>query len=187
MISDISTILCIITSILLAISESLPMLNYNANGILHFFILFFQNLNKNLSENEPLLPISETNENVKNNETNDNETKDNQTNDNEVNKNNNFDELFSNIIQIQSNIYDISTKIQSSLDNGFNDFNTARQIKILNSELYELNFISNYIKSNYMTKSLSLQYLSKNNKQLLISEGYIVDYDSIKNTYTIKW
>lgn len=63
----------------------------------------------------------------------------------------------------------------------------SRQIKLQQSSMYELNYIINFIKSNYPTKSYSVKFLSKNNKQLLISEGYTVDYDSIKDIHIIKW
>lgn len=54
-------------------------------------------------------------------------------------------------------------------------------------EVYELNFIINYIKNSYPKKGLLTKNLSESNQQLLLSKGYIINYDSIENQYSIKW
>ena len=64
---------------------------------------------------------------------------------------------------------------------------TLRQVRLQSSEIYELNYITSFIKTNYYKKSITVPFLKTSNKELLISHGYIVDYDSTKENYTIKW
>jgi hypothetical protein len=87
-----------------------------------------------------------------------------------------IDNLNSNLHSISSNLYSCVSDIQ-----------TSRQLKLQPIELYELNYIINYIKVNYPKKTFQTKYLSKSNKQLLISQGYIVDYDSHTDVHVIKW
>ena len=66
--------------------------------------------------------------------------------------------------------------------------NIQQQGPILHpKEVYELNFIINYIKNSYPKKGLLTKNLSESNQQLLLSKGYIINYDSIENQYSIKW
>lgn len=68
-----------------------------------------------------------------------------------------------------------------------NLFQESRQLKLQTSELYELNYIISYIKLNYPKKCYKTNFLSKANKQLFISQGYVIDYDSEHSIYSIKW
>jgi hypothetical protein len=77
--------------------------------------------------------------------------------------------------------------ISHTLNNYIHEAQNARQLKLQPIELYELNYIINYIKVNYQKKMFQTRFLSKSNKQLLISQGYVVDYDSQNDTHTIKW
>jgi hypothetical protein len=77
--------------------------------------------------------------------------------------------------------------ISYTLNSYINEAQNSRQLKLQSIELYELNYIINYIKVNYPKKMFQTKFLSKINKQLLISQGYIIDYDSQCDTYTIKW
>lgn len=164
---DISTIISVITGILLTISELLPFFkNLDGNGILHLLA----NISKTSEtlENQPLL---QTLENLSDN------------NDNNNNDNNN------NLIEIKLNtindtLYCMTSKIQDSLNNVVDN---SRTLKLQQSELYELNYIINYIKANYPKRFYITKCLSKINKQILISQGYIVDYDVQHDTYVIKW
>jgi vacuolar-type H+-ATPase subunit I/STV1 len=77
--------------------------------------------------------------------------------------------------------------ISYTLNGYINEAQNSRQLKLQSIELYELNYIINYIKVNYPKKMFQTRFLSKTNKQLLISQGYVVDYDSQNDTNTIKW
>jgi hypothetical protein len=52
---------------------------------------------------------------------------------------------------------------------------------------YELYYITNYIKLNYPKKSFTIKTLFESNKQLFLSKGYTINYDSDKEIFTIKW
>lgn len=77
--------------------------------------------------------------------------------------------------------------ISYALNNYMNEAQNSRQLKLQSVELYELNYIINYIKVNYPKKMFQTRFLSKTNKQLLVSQGYVIDYDSQNDTHTIKW
>lgn len=87
------------------------------------------------------------------------------------------------IDNLNSNLHSISSNLHSCMS----DIQNSRQLKLQPIELYELNYIINYIKVNYPKKTFQTKYLSKSNKQLLISQGYIVDYDSHTDVHVIKW
>ncbi len=55
------------------------------------------------------------------------------------------------------------------------------------SKDYELNYISTYIKHNYPKRLFQIQGLSEYSKGILENFGYTIDYDSIYDTYTVKW
>lgn len=153
--SDITTIISVVTGILLTISETLPFFkDLNANGIIHLLATIGKNKESveyvESIEREPLLKDSI-------------EVK--------------LETINDTLSTITNRIYD---SLNSVIDN-------SRVLKLHPSELYELNYIINYIKANYPRKHYSTKCLSKTNKQLLISQGYITDYDSLTDTHMIKW
>ena len=173
---DISEIISIIAGVLLAISESLPFIKtIESQGILHFLISLGTKLLANEPELEPLLQNLEdgfVNEST-----------------NIVNKNEMLD-IVANINNISIKIDGINGNLSNVTDiikNISQDFNNARQLKLQTSELYQLNYIIQYIKSNYIKRQLEFKNLSVNNKQLLVSEGYIINYDSVKDLTVINW
>lgn len=184
---DISTIISVITGILLAISESLPFIkSLESQGIIHFLVNIGQKLLANQSELQPLL--DELREptptpNTENVIVNIHELIDN------INSNfdNRMNVLNTGINNISSNINNVSTNVNQILKDISNDFKTARQLKLQTSELYQLNYIINYIKQNYIKRQLKFKNLCKNNKELLLSEGYIINYDSQDDTSVIGW
>lgn len=170
---NIQVIISIVTGILLTISEVLPFFkNLNSNGIIHLLMNISQNKTTLLHEIEPLLNISPENPG---NEENHN---------NKDNRNNENNEIKTNLRDINDTLSYMTNKIYDNLNNVIDN---SRTLKLQPSELYELNYIINYIKSNYPKKSYITKYLGKTNKQLLISQGYIIDYDMQHDTYIIKW
>ena len=161
-------ILSIIGGCIFITSEILPFIkNIKANGLLELLINTGQQfLNKNKlpeNETEPLL---------------------NSNSNSELNINIPYsDELKTILNTLNNNI----TNMSCNLNTYINDFQNSRQLKLQSIDLYELNYIINYIKVNYPKKSFQTRFLSKINKQLLISQGYIVDYDSQNDTHIIKW
>lgn len=173
---DISEIISIIAGVLLAISESLPFIKtIESQGILHFLISLGTKLLANEPELEPLLQNLE--DGLVNESTN------------IVNKNEMLD-IVADINNISIKIDGINGNLSNVTDiikNISQDFNNARQLKLQTSELYQLNYIIQYIKSNYIKRQLEFKNLSVNNKQLLVSEGYIINYDSVKDLTVINW
>ena len=84
---------------------------------------------------------------------------------------------------LNSNINNITNTLNYYITESQN----ARQLKLQPMEFYELNYIINFIKVNYHKKMYQTKFLTKGNKQLLISQGYIIDYDSQNDIHTIKW
>ena len=158
----ISTIISVVTGLLLAISEIMPFIKtVESQGIIHFLSSISSKFLKNspdISEIQSLLQISIP-ENEQNNVSNVSTEK-----------------LYHEINIIGNIIKDIS-----------GDFNNARQLKLQTSELYQLNYIINYIKQNYIKRQLPFKNLSKSNKELLISEGYIISYDFKEDITLIGW
>lgn len=209
---DISTIVSVIAGILLTISESLPFIkSLKAQGVIHFLVNIGNTLLASNTELQPLLDELEAGQagqestqlNLKQNHEQDSDLLQN----GEIHKiiidniNSNFDSKMNilsntinsvagNINSVASNINTVSTDvnyISQILKDISNDFNTARQLKLQTSELYQLNYIINYIKQNYTKRQLKFKNLSKNNKELLSSEGYIINYDSLDDTSVIGW
>lgn len=197
---SISTITSVVSGILLVISESLPFIkSLESQGIIHFLINIGQKVIANEPELQPL--IDELLD----------ETQVNQQSSKKIPLNT------SNSENISINVHELIDNINSSIDNKINvlnsgintmsdnihsvacnlnyinqilkefDFKTSRQLKLQTSELYQLNYIINYIKQNYIKRQLKFKNLSKNNKDLLSSEGYIVNYDSQDDTTVIGW
>jgi hypothetical protein len=166
----------VLGGMILIVSELLPFIkSVKSNGLLELLVntskSFFKNNsnnnnnnnNNNYSEHEPLLNDIENHISIPDN------MSDNQ--------------LSNQLDSLNVNIKNISYTL-----NGYiNEAQNSRQLKLQSIELYELNYIINYIKVNYPKKMFQTRFLSKTNKQLLISQGYVVDYDSQNDTNTIKW
>lgn len=187
--SDIATTISIMSGILLSLSESLPFLtNIKANGIVDFLINVLKqkfgvtntNIVSNIkSDNIPVtLKTSDMNETLKEESRSLNDLI--HTIDNVVLK---IENLSNKIDGLTENI----TKYTDNNEIIISNQNTTSRLKLEQSESYELHFIINYIKSNYPKKLYITKFLSKNNKELLIGEGYIIDYDSEKDINVIKW
>lgn len=173
---DISTVISVITGILLAISESLPFIKtVKAQGVMHFLVNIRQ-----LFVNEPeLQPLLSRNQDEQISELEQN---------GEIRIN--IHDLINKMSVLNSGINTVSTNVNymnEILKDISNDFKTARQLKLQTSELYQLNYIINYIKQNYIKRQLKFKNLAKNNKELLSSEGYIINYDSQDDTSVIGW
>jgi hypothetical protein len=182
-------LLSIISSICLIISEILPFIKkYDSNGLLHLLLNISKSIVKDKNNQERLPLLNEnynnydgegTNEGdngfgIKNNvDTQPHQTWSGIEGDNLINK---LDILNSNINNITNTLNYYITESQN-----------ARQLKLQPMEFYELNYIINFIKVNYHKKMYQTKFLSKGNKQLLISQGYIIDYDSQNDIHTIKW
>lgn len=165
----IQMILSICGGLIIMISETLPFIKeIKSNGIIH--LLYNLIINKkeqdttqhhdNHDENEQLL----TNQNVHNN-----------IQDNTIT----IHDVRDNISNLCSNLHNTNSTLEL--------INNSRQLKLQTSELYELNYIINYIKVNYPKKIYKTKFLTKSNKQVLISQGYIIDYDFEHDMYSIKW
>jgi len=198
---NIYTIISVITGILLTISELLPFIkSLESQGIIHFLVNIGQKL---LASNPELQPLLDTLNIVSQSEQHEQHEQNEQRNNKETsiniyelidNINSNIDNkmnvLNSGINTMTSNINIVSTNvnyISEILKDINNDFKTARQLKLQTSELYQLNYIINYIKQNYIKRQLKFKNLSKNNKELLSSEGYIINYDSLDDTSVVSW
>jgi hypothetical protein len=188
---DIQTVLSIFAGILLTLSETMPFITtIKANGILDM-LKYFAITRPQTSETEPLLSHNEYTEHTE--QTNDNIIinigvkldllLDKLNNDNDDNTEPKLDNLINKIENLTNTMITFNKSNQLLNENIVN----TRVLKLQQSELYELNFIINYIKSNYPKKSYPAKFLSKSNKQLLISEGYVVDYDIEKDIHNIKW
>lgn len=172
-------VLSVLGGIVILISEVLPFIKtVKSNGILELLvntcrsvynkrlgnINHISDLERGLSETEPLLRDTPT-------------VGENGESSSRVSS------LESKIDNLNSNLHSISSNLYSCVS----DIQNSRQLKLQPIELYELNYIINYIKVNYPKKTFQTKYLSKSNKQLLISQGYIVDYDSHTDVHVIKW
>ena len=191
---SISTIISIISLLLLIISEILPFIkNTKARGIIHFIALI---ISKNISTPSELQPLLQEIEQETNTNTNTNTnigsheviidipTVLNNTSDKILNK---IELLNNKNIEIMDKLINNMENINLSFISYITDFKNTRQLKLQSTETYELNYIINYIKGKYIEKNLTIPYLYPSNKQLLKSEGYIVDYDSKEKTFSIKW
>ena len=187
-------IFSIISSLCLIISEILPFITkFDSNGLLQLLLNISKNIGK--GNNEERLPLLNDNTNylhdnnnninnnneiavnddgfgIKNNLMNQNETPDNQTSC-----------LINKLDTLNSNVNNITTTLNYYITEAQN----ARQLKLQPMEFYELNYIINFIKVNYHKKMYQTKFLSKINKQLLISQGYIIDYDYQNDMHTVKW
>lgn len=164
----------VLGGLILLISEILPFIkSVKSNGLLELIINFTRQLFKktyNINEDEESL----LNGDEHNNNENDNS----------------FRVRVNDTASLSHKIDSLNTSVMNisyALNNYMNEAQNSRQLKLQSVELYELNYIINYIKVNYPKKTFQTRFLSKSNKQLLISQGYMVDYDSQNDTYIIKW
>lgn len=169
----IQIVMSVFGGIILIVSEILPFIkSVKSNGLLELLINTSKSfLKKQHSlENEPLLhQDSDVENNIEHRGRFSIRTIDDSIG-------NRLDSLNAGINTIS---YTLNTYIQEAQN--------SRQLKLQPIEMYELNYIINYIKVNYPKKMFQTKFLSKSTKQLLISQGYIVDYDSQNDTHTIKW
>ena len=177
---DISTIISVISGILLTISEILPFFkNLDSNGIIHLLVSISKNKTSLLEEIEPLLI--------------NNEECHCKVDINLSDINNSLCCITDKIEQskVEMSLSDINNTLSNITNKFYENLNNivdnSRTLKLQPSELYELSYIINYIKLNYPKKSYISKCISKTNKQLLVSQGYIIDYDVHHDTYTIKW
>lgn len=170
-------VMSVLGGLIILVSEILPFINsIKSNGLIELLVntskSFLKksdnNDNNNNEENEPLI-------------------------DNDIERGNQQRGRFSvreinEPVSSQLDALTISVNnISCTLNNYINEAQNSRQLKLQPNELYELNYIINYIKVNYQKKMFQTRFLSKSNKQLFISQGYVVDYDSQNDTHTIKW
>lgn len=168
----------VLGGLILLISEILPFIkSVKSNGLLELIINMTRQVFKktyNINEDEESLLNGQDHgaDNERNDyfRVNNNETVNNTS-------------LSIKIDSLNTSVMNISY----ALNNYMNEAQNSRQLKLQSVELYELNYIINYIKVNYPKKTFQTRFLSKSNKQLLISQGYVVDYDSQNDTYIIKW
>lgn len=169
--NDYTGIISVLGSLFIIVSEALPFIKpVKSNGIIHLmFNTIKQMVDKNLQNAERAPLLGAGNPYI----------------------HNSIDETNINSEEILVKIDNLSNILSSTLNTISNtlslDIQNSRQLKLQQSDLYELNYIINYIKVNYPKKMYMTRFLSKTNKQLLISQGYIVDYDSQNDTNTIKW
>jgi hypothetical protein len=165
----IQIVMSVLGGMILIASEILPFIkSIKSNGLLELLVntskLFLKNNSNNSSnEEEPLLHDIENRISIS-------------------------DNILDDSLSSQLDLLNVNIKNISYTLNGYiNEAQNSRQLKLQTIELYELNYIINYIKVNYPKKMFQTRFLSKTNKQLLISQGYVVDYDSQNDTTTIKW
>lgn len=172
-------IFSIISSLCLIISEILPFIKkYDSNGLLHLLLNISKTIGK--GNNEERLPL--LNENENNNNNNIIDVNDGDGDDGSGIKNNSMD-IINKLDILNSNVSNITTTLNYYITEAQN----ARQLKLQPMEFYELNYIINFIKVNYHKKMYQTKFLSKINKQLLVSQGYIIDYDYQNDMHTVKW
>lgn len=187
--NNIQGILAVLVTLI--ISEVLPFIkNIKSNGILELlYNIIYSNIYRLSGERQPLL------HNFNNNNNNNYNINDNYHNNNNdiINIGGNRDNndisstLESKISELNTNLDINFQKISTTLVSYVNELQNTRQLKLHPAELYELNYFINYIKVNYPKKIYHTRFLSKTNKQLLISQGYIIDYDMQNDTHVIKW
>jgi len=183
---DMSTIISVIAGVLLAISESLPFIkSVKAQGVMHFLVNIKQML-VNEPESQPLLNDENYQQQQQHYRLQGEDISDGVNGEIRIN----IHEIINKMNVLNSGINTVSTNLNymnEILKDISNDFKTARQLKLQTSELYQLNYIINYIKQNYIKRQLKFKNLSKNNKELLSSESYIINYDSVDDTSVISW
>jgi hypothetical protein len=166
--------------LILVVSEILPFIkSVKSNGLLELLVntsKSFLKKSQNTGENEPLInePLINDLENGLDNRT-------------EQRGRFSVRDLRPQLSEQLDSLNIGVNNITYTLNNYINEAQNSRQLKLQSIELYELNYIINYIKVNYPKKMFQTRFLSKTNKQLLISQGYVVDYDSQNDTHTIKW
>jgi hypothetical protein len=175
----IQIVMSVFGGMILVISEILPFIkSVKSNGLLELIINISKKL---LTKNNQIRLLDEEQEPLFSNQPSNNLNLripiDNIDNIQEGNF------LLNKIDTLNTGINNISYTLNSYI----NEAQNSRQLKLQSIELYELNYIINYIKVNYPKKMFQTKFLSKINKQLLVSQGYIIDYDSQNDTHTIKW
>lgn len=181
----IQIVMSVFGGIILVISEILPFIkSIKSNGLLELIINISKKL---LTKNNQIRLLDEEQQplfsNQQNNHLNLRSPIENINNINNIDNIQEGNFLLNKIDTLNTSINNISYTLNSYI----NEAQNSRQLKLQSIELYELNYIINYIKVNYPKKMFQTKFLSKINKQLLVSQGYIIDYDSQNDTHTIKW
>jgi hypothetical protein len=150
---DPQTIIAISTGILLTISEALPFLKTDSNGLIHLLVNVGKSVLKNPTtlttrqseEREPLLPTN------------------------------------SLVIDFEPITSTLTKTTQDTLST------IQKQSSLKTPDKYQLEYIIQFIKSNYPKKQLEIKYLTENNKTILEDNHYRVNFDSIRDTFLIEW
>ena len=183
-------VMSVLGGLIIVVSEILPFIkSVKSNGLLELLVNTSKSFLKksNNEENEPL--INDLENGIDNDVNNGINNSVNNGVNNRVQQRGRFanrevdESLTGRLDTLASSVNTISY----ALNNYMHEAQNSRQLKLQSIELYELNYIINYIKVNYPKKMFQTRFLSKSNKQLLISQGYVVDYDSQNDTHTIKW
>lgn len=155
----IEIIISIVSSILLALSEILPLIkNVKYNGIIDFFVKIIEK--KKMGDEEEGL----------------------------LNNNEHDSQLNDRVDELKSNIITLSTNYNSLHGSFIKIYENIVEYRMLQTfDKYELDYIKNFIRINYPEKQLELRFLAEINKTTLKNLGYIIDYDSTNQMYCIKW
>jgi len=176
----------LIMVITLMISEILPFIKQiKSNGILELlYNIIYKYANRLSGERQPLLHNIEHIEHIEHSTDQNNIIHDSTIS---VENNGMYNLLERKMSELNTNLDINFQKISSTMVSYVTELQNTRQLKLHPAELYELNYFINYIKVNYPKKIYHTRFLSKTNKQLLISQGYIIDYDIQNDTHVIKW
>lgn len=177
--SNIEIMISILSGLFFIVSESLPFFkNIKSNGIIHLLYNLIKTNTHNTTnynllnafQRQPLLDTNIDNSFIES-----------------LQSNNACCGLETEYTLNQDILISISNNLEKLINTMMEKDIQTSQLKLHTSELYELNYIINYIKINYPKKMYKTKFLNKSNKQLLISQGYIIDYDSQNDNYIIKW
>lgn len=81
----------------------------------------------------------------------------------------------------------LETNIVSETNVPENNPDSDNNYYIKEKEFYEMRYIISYIQNDYTKHFLDIKSLSLCNKNSLLKMNYDVNYDSINDTYKIKW
>lgn len=181
-------ILSIIGCLIIFSSELLPFIkSIKSNGIIDLIINSirgcFTKKIQNIEESQPLLGDSDTNNRDFKINIQDESSIVNGKNDE------NYHEQDFVLLNTINNLNTNLCKISNKFDEYISKIDELQQFppKVYQKDIYELEYIINYIKSNYPKKIFQTRFLTQSNKQILQSNGYIIDYDSFDDIYKIKW
>lgn len=167
----ITIVISVLSSLLLVLSEILPYIKkIHANGIIGLIVDIFKKFKySQVSLDDNIL----------------------YSRDNTINTN----LLFNKILQqhtyisnlIESSKSDSNIIFSKIIEQQDKMLSLIEAKKMQTIDKYELEHIKTFIRMNFPAKRLEIKSLSKINKELLLSLGYIVDYDSTCDLDVIKW